>query len=411
MGVHYVQQFTMLYFSQLVNTKVRDSADVTVGRLKDIMIQPSVGTYAPLLFLFVIGSKKQELYIPFTHVSNISPSEITLNKVASNIPTKKPIGHFVYLDKDLVDEQIVDVDGARVVRVNDLKLGVFNDEDCLLGIDVGFKAILRRLGLAWLVGDAFQSQLIDWRKAQQVKGALQVDTLSDDLIRLHPADLANIIEDLSTKHGARLVTSLDEDTAAQVLEELDPRLQKIMIGRLGPEKTANILEKMSTDEVTDLIKMLPVKQAEEVLKVLPGVKLDNVEKLLHYKDDTAGGLMTTDMIRAEPNWTVKQTMEEIKQHSKTMRSLLYVYVVDEKNTFMGAISMRRLLLAEPKQKIGTLVPNDHPMAALLVQHSIRDIVRIMTKYDLYTAAVLDPENKLLGMVTIDDVMRHLHPEA
>lgn len=401
----------MIYFSQLIGAKVRDNADVKVGRLKDILIQPSVGTYAPLLFLLVVGSKKQEHYIPFVYVQNTSSTEITLNKVLLNIQTEKPEGDFVYLNQDLLDEQIVDVEGARVVRVNDLKLGVFNDEDCLLGIDVSFKAILRRLGLSWLVGDALQSQLIDWRKAQQVKGALQVNTLSNDLIRLHPADLANIIEDLSTKHGASLVTSLDEDTAAQVLEELDPRLQKILISHLGTEKTAHILEKMSTDEVTDLVKMLPAKEAEQVLKILPGVKLDNVEKLLHYKDDTAGGLMTTDMVRAEPDWTVKQTMEEIKNNSKTMRSLLYVYVVDEHNTFKGAVSMRRLLLAESKQKIGQLVPKDHPLAALHVHHSIRDIVRIMTKYDLYTAAVLGPENKLLGMVTIDDVMRVLHPEA
>lgn len=403
----------MIYFSQLLRANVKDSADVMVGRLKDILILPEVGQYAPLLFLFVIGRRKQKYFIPYTYVANLSPSEITLTNVFAKIPSAEPANEksLVYLDKDLLDEQIVDVEGARVVRVSDLQLGPFEGRLSLLGIDVSFKAIMRRLGLSWLVGDMLKSRLIDWRKAQQVKGALRVNTLSQDLIRLHPADLANIIEDLSSRHAARLVTSLDKDTAAQVLEELDPQHQKMLVSRLGPEKAVPILEKMSTDEVTDLIQMLPDSEAKQVLAKLPGGKQGNVVKLLHYKDNTAGGLMTTDLIRAKPTWTVQQTMDEIKTHSKTMRSLLYVYVVDGQDVLLGAISLRRLLMASPQQKISKLLSTDHPLTALLVHHSIRDIVRIMTKYDLYTAAVLDQNNKLLGMVTIDDVMRILHPEA
>jgi CBS domain-containing protein len=401
----------MMYFSQLLRLKVRDSADTVVGRLKDILIDPKPGRYAPLLFL-VVATRRGDSYIPFSFVANLGNTEITLKNPEHAIPKTAPSEDCVFLDRDIIDEQIVDIDGARVVRVNDLKLGVFRDQMSVLGIDVSFKAILRRLGVDLLdVFDFFKVNLIDWRKAQRVKGALRVDSLSNDLIRLHPADLANIVEDLSAKHGARLVTSLDHDTAAQVLEELDPRRQKILVSRLGPEKSADILEKMPVDELTDLIQMLPEQEAKRVLAQLPDRKLGNVERLLVYKDDSAGGLMTTDMVQVQPDWTVAETLEEIKLRSKSMRSLLYVYVVDGNGTFRGAVSLRRLLISEPAQLLSDLIPKDHPISVLQVEDSIRDVVRTMTKYDLYTAAVVDAKHRLLGMVTIDDVMRFLYPEA
>ncbi len=403
----------MLYLSQLLKTKIRDSSEKVVGVLVDIVIKPREGQYAPLLFL---GARKkfsrQILYIPLSAVAALAASEITLRLRAANISPGAPKEGSVWLVKDIFDEQIVDVEGARVVRVNDLKLGLVEDAWCVIGIDVGLSGLLRRLRASWLdVFHLFEPSLIDWRKAQRVKGALRVDSLSDDLIRLHPADLANIIEDLSTKHGARLVRSLGDTVAAQVLEELEPRFQKILVDRLGPEKTSHILEKMSTDEVADLIQMIPPKEAEEILAKLHGRKLTSVEQLLRYEDNTAGGLMTTDLIRVKPSWTIQQALEEIRKHSDSMRSVLYIYVVDDAEVFQGAVSLRRLVFADPRQKVSELLIKDHPYAVLRVHYSIRDVVRIMTKYDLYTAAVLDRDNKLLGMVTIDDVMRHLHPQA
>lgn len=403
----------MLYLSQLLKTKVRDSSEKTVGALVDIVVKPREGHYASLLFLCVRRRfSRQILYIPMSATAAFAASEITLRMLAANIPPGAPEADSVWLVRDIFDEQIVDVEGARVVRVNDLKLGLVENTWCVIGIDISLSGLFRRLKLGWLdVFHLLEPSFIDWRKAQRVKGALRVDSLSDDLIRLHPADLANIIEDLSTRHGARLVRSLGDAIAAQVLEELEPRLQKILVDRLGPEKTSRILEKMSTDEAADLIQMLPAKEAEEILSKLPGHKLTSVEQLLRYEDDTAGGLMTTDLIRVKPRWTVQQTLKEIEKRSESMRSVLYVYVVDEAEVFQGAVSLRRLIFAEPRNKVGELLAKDHPYATLSVHHSIRDIVRIMTKYDLYTAAVLDRENKLLGMVTIDDVMRHLHPQA
>lgn len=403
----------MLYLSQLLKTKVTDSSEKVIGRLVDIAIKPQEGQYAPLLFLAVRQRfSRHAFYIPMSSVAAMAASEISLRIRAEKIPATASGKDCVWLVKDIFDEQIVDVEGARVVRVNDLKLGLVDDVWSLFGIDVSMSGLLRRLKMSWL--DVFhwlEPTFIDWRKAQRVKGALRVDTLSNDLIRLHPADLANIVEDLSTKHGTRLVGSLDDATAAKVLEELEPRLQKILVDRLGPDRAADILAKMSTDEVTDLIQMLSPQEAEIVLAKLPNRKLTSVSELLRYEDDTAGGLMTTDLVQVKPDWSAEQALGEIKKHSDSMRSVLYVYVVDEAGIFQGAVSLRRLVFADARVKVDDLIIRDHPYATLRPEHSIKDVVRIMTKYDLYTAAVLDDKNKLLGMVTIDDVMRFLHPEA
>lgn len=402
----------MLYFSQIINSLVVDSADVKLGRIKDVIINSKGGQYGPLEFLVVRERRGKERHIPYEMVANLSPRLVSLKNLAADIPPTTPGDDLVYLDRDILDQQIVDLDGARVVRVNDLKLGPFRNVMCVLGIDISFKGLLRRLGLAWIdLFNILEVTLIDWRRAQRVKGSLRVDTISKDLQRLHPADLANIIEDLSTKHGVRLVTSLKADVAAQVLEEVDPHLQKTLVNRLGPEQASSILAKMSIDEVVDLLRMLPKDEARRFLAVFQKQRQESVEELLRYEDDTAGGLMTTDFFVGQPEWTVARTLEELKRRALEFRSILYIYVTDHSGVFLGAVSLRRLLTAEVAQTLQELIKRLPPVSTLRVHHELKDIVRIMTKYDLYTAAVLDGKHHLVGMVTIDDVMRCLHPQA
>ena len=174
----------MAYLSQILNTKITDSADILVGRLKDVAIVPVAGEYAPLLFLLLKKHGQEEIFVPYEYVENISREEIALKNLISKIPTNGPTDEYILLSRDVLDQQIVDVGGARVVRVNDLRIGLFENKMCVLGIDISFKGLLRRLGLAWLVIiNVFKVNLIDWRKTQPVKGALKLDTLSEDLIK------------------------------------------------------------------------------------------------------------------------------------------------------------------------------------------------------------------------------------
>lgn len=402
-----------MYLSRLLKTDVTDSSDQVVGRLKDVLIQNRSGKYAPLLFLLVEQKKSHHLmYIPMEYVSNLSKEEISLKNLIGTIPQTEPEGRYIYLDRDVMDEQIVDLEGARVVRVNDLRIAMFENVMCVLGIDVSFRGILRRLRLTWMdIFSVFKVQLIDWSKTRMVKGTVKLDTVSDALVELHPADLANIIEDLTVKQGSKLVDALDAKAAAQVMEEMDPAMQKMIIKYLGPERAHDIVEKMSVDETVDLLQMLPKAEAKKFLSYLQESTSKKVSNLIEYPDDTAGGLMTTEYVEAEPDWTVEQVVAEVRRLSANFRSLLYVYVTDANDTFLGAISVRNLLLAKPVDTVRMIMKVVPESSILTVGLKIKEIIEVMTKYNLFMAAVVDEKKRLVGVVTIDDVMRHLAPHA
>jgi len=406
----------MLYLCHVIGTKVLDSADHVVGTLQDLVISPKTGEYASVKFLVVKPTKgKKDVFIPYEYVDDFSKEEVSLKTLFRKVDLEKHISDkSVFLDKDVLDQQIVDVSGIRVVRVNDLRMGKVNGKMCVLGIDISTRGLLRRLGMEWIdFFDWFNVEMIDWRKAQPLRRELKLSMSSNELDRLHPADLANIIEDLNIQHGSNLVESLDVKDAAKVLEELEPGLQKILVKYLGPDKASDILSQMSIDEVVDLMKGLPREEAKVFLSHLRGSKMKNVEKLLLYPDDTAGGLMTLDFMKVEPGMTVKQVMEDIKKHSAKHRSVLYIYVVDNDDKFKGVVSLRSLIVADSGKKMSELThENDfHKNSTLEVDDDVDEIMEVMTKYDLFTAAVLDDKGKLLGIVSIDDVMRHLVPNA
>lgn len=398
----------MLYFSQILGQKVLDSSDLIVGKLSDLLIKYRAGMYSPLNYVQVKTKDNQEgIFIDYDNIESLSPQGITLKTIFSKVPIVVPDKDNIYLKKSVLDQQIVDTAGARVVRVNDIKLGYFQEQMCVLAVDVSMKGLWRRLSLDWLDVFGFLIvRLIDWRNVHPVKGMLKLNTISKDLIKLHPADLANILEDLNYKHGSKIVRSLDSYKAAKVLEEVDPHLQKALVHLLEPEQLVDILGKMSSDEVADLIKILPRHEGAELLSSLQNGKLQRVEKLLHFADNTAGGLMTTDFVSARPDWTVAQTIDEVKKLSSHMRSILYVYVTDKDGFFKGVVSLRHLLISGPQQKLKDVI-KDRKYTTLRLSQAADEILKIMKRYDLYSAAVLDGHKKLMGIVSIDDVLQHV----
>lgn len=404
----------MPYLSQLLDNKIMDSADTVIGRLEDILVMPKAGEYVPLEFLVVkIKGKKDFDYIPYEFVETFTSNEISLKFLTKKIPFQKVVDEkFLRLRKHVFDQQIVDLSGARVVRVNDLRIGNFDGDMCILGIDVSTKGLLRRLKMEWLdFFDVLKVHLIDWREAQPLQGSLKLDTVTDNLKHLHPADLANIIEDLNMNHRNNLVQSLGAQNAANVFEEVTPELQKILIKHWGPKKSSRILSQVSSDEIVDLMRTLPENEAHTFISYLKDTKVAKIEKLREYPDDTAGGLMTLDFINAKLDWTVSKTIKEIKKLSKTLRSIIYIYVTDENGVFCGPVSLRTLIISSPRKKLKNLVKDFSMNAVLKGDFKLDKIIEIMTKYNLYTCAVIDENNKLLGIVSIDDVMRSLFPHA
>ncbi|MDE2311828.1 MAG: magnesium transporter [Patescibacteria group bacterium] len=406
----------MPYISHLLGKKIFDSSDSMVGVLEDVLISPKNGSFSPLEYLMVkTRPEKLVKFVPYVYVDNFTDSGISLKSLFKSIALNAvPEGNYIYLRKEVLDRQIVDVSGTRVVRVNDLRIGNFENRTCVLAIDSSFRGILRRLGLTdTFLARPFKVNLIDWRYAQLVdgKGGLQLNTLAEHLRELHPADLANIVEELDIKQGSGLLSALDERAAAKVLEELDTDLQNILMKYLGPEKAGKILAQMSSDEIVDLIKTFSSDEARHYLNQVEGRKAESLKQLAEYPDNTAGGLMTLDFVAVRPESTAAQALDEVRRQSPTFRSIFFVYVTNAEGWFEGVISLRRLMVAPPETKVSRLAKNFRSPAVLKPTDKTSKIIQLMTRYNLYTAAVVDRHNKLLGVVTIDDVMRQLYPAA
>ncbi len=406
----------MPYISELLNNKIYDSSDESVGKLQDILITAKEASFAPLEFLVIKTNTRQIKFVPYEFVANFDSNQISLKNLFNGIAlTELPAGQqYVYLKKEILDRQIVDVAGTRVVRVNDLRISVLENKMSVVGIDASFRGLLRRFGLTGtFLASPFKVNLIDWRQAKLLEGTgpLQLNTAAEQLGRLHPADLANIVEDLDIKAGSRLLASLDSIRAAKVLEEVDPKLQTLLVKYLGPEHSGKILAQMSSDEFVDLVKTLSSHESGKFLENVHSGQAENLQKLISYPDNTAGGLMTVDFVSARPSWTVTRTIDEIRKQSDKMHSIVHIYITEEDSTFKGIISVRRLLLAEPGQLMKDLAKQFPNNSSLKPGDKIEKIIKLMTKYNLYTAAVLEKDKKLAGVVTIDDVMRQLFPTA
>jgi magnesium transporter len=201
-------------------------------------------------------------------------------------------------------------------------------------------------------------------------------------------------------------------TAARVLEELEPELQKILVQNLGPERAASVMQKMSIDELADLIQMLPEYKSKEIMQNLPSDSTQKVRKILEYDEDTAGGLMTTEYVSAFSNTTVSQVVDMIKKTYHMHRGVYFVYITDESGVFKGVVSVRKLLVSEKNQTMRELLDiDDKEKTTATPEQTVLEIAALMTKYNLTSLAVLDGGKKLLGVITVDDVMRHFVPHA
>ncbi|HPV70426.1 MAG TPA: CBS domain-containing protein [Candidatus Magasanikbacteria bacterium] len=404
----------MFYLSEVINASVRDSADTIVGKLVDFVIAQKAGAYSSLDYILIKEKKSKEtIWVPFKYVENLGKGSITLATVLSKISKVQPKKDCLFLYNEILDQQIVDTGGVRIVRVNDLQLGLFQEKICVLGIDVSFKGILRRLNLDKLdFLNVFKVFLIDWRKAQPIHGHLKVDALAEGLVKLHPADLANIVEKLNLNEGILLLKTLDENTAGRVMEEIQPEIQKILVQRLGTEESAQVVQKMSVDELVDLIQSLSSEEAAAILKKLPeDIKTQRVKKMLVYSEDTAGGLMSTEYLTAFNNSTVEEVIENIKKHFSEFNTLHFIYIIDKDGKFLGVVSLRHLLIAEKKQTMQEIMKNLVKLPVVRVDQDIKEVSSIITKYNLMSIAVVDKDEKMLGVVTVDDLMRYFLPQA
>jgi len=404
----------MFYFSSIINTPVHDKDNELIGRLRDIAIESNKGRrYPPLVGILVKKYKSnEEIFISADKIAAWSSDSVVLRVSKEEVVWPEPSESLIFLGKSVLDRQIVDLSGVRVVRVNDLQFGQVHSVMSLLAIDVSSSGLLRRIGFRQSMLGFLKPNLLEWHSVHIIGDKLQLATGRDELVRLHPADIANLVEKMNVKQGSQFLRSLDQATAAKVMEEVSPHIQKMMVRHLGAERASVILEKMSMDELVDLIQLLPSVESREIIEKLPAQKdVNRVKKILEYDEDTAGGLMTTEFISAHLETQVSEVIEKIRRDSHQHRSIHFVYVADDKKKYLGVASLRRLIVADPKQKIKEIMKRTKRTPVVNEEQSVREIANIITKYNLLSVAVVDKSGRLLGVVTVDDIMRHLVPNA
>lgn len=406
--------FSEMFVSELIGDPVVDRLQENIGRVKDVII--TLGEVFPKvigLLVELAGEKKELKVLLVGEIDLIGKQFVTTRAVKDRVAWAMEREGEVLLLRDVMDQQVVDLEGARVIRVNDLKLAKVDQDVRLIAADVGLSGMLRRIGLGkpinWLYNlfrKKLSEQLIGWDHVQNLSGG-KISIPTKSITDLHPADVAQIISQVKTDDKGVILANLSDKTAAEALHELEPMLAAVLIANLEAKKAVNILEKMPLDEVADIIGDLPKDKSEELLRLMRVRKAAQIRELLKHKDETAGGLMTTEFIALSQNMTVEQVIARLREMAPDAEIIYYLYVVDEMGHLMGALSLRTLIVSLPHKMISEIMIKN--IIAVSPEMNQREVAGMISKYNLLAVPVVDKEGKMLGIVTVDDVMDFVLP--
>ncbi|HEV2013988.1 MAG TPA: CBS domain-containing protein [Candidatus Dormibacteraeota bacterium] len=324
----------------------------------------------------------------------------------------------LWLSRQILDKQIVDMDGRRVVRVNDLQLSQIDGSMLLVGVDVGSRGLARRVGLEGL-GRRFAStlhldwpqKLISWEAVDPVRSdvsSVKLRIAHTKLAKLHPADIADIVHELSPDDRSAVFAALSDEKAADTLEEIDEtHMQASILERLDVERASDILEAMAPDEVADLLADMPQERAQQLLQKMEEDEAEDVEELLAYREDTAGGLMTTEYVAVLHTLTAAEAIDRLRELEPDAANVYYVYVIDDEEHLLGVLSLRDLIVAKPETKIRDFMIKN--VISVGVDAGPREVAEVTAKYNLLAVPVVDQHNRIQGIVTVDDVMERVMP--
>ena len=405
----------MPFLSKFLGRTVWDSEGQRVGKLVDLLalIQRP---YPPIVALAVKGDREAAILIPWEEVRVMAGPVIVLEVKADAIVPYVPAKRDLFLARDVLDKQVIDIDGLRVVRVNDLELAKVGEDYHLLNVDIGWRSLLRRLDVENILAKilslrrrALPTRFIAWSDIEPLPShEVQLKVPRSRIADLHPADIAEILSDLTPHAGGALISSLDNEMVADALEELEPESQASMLRTLHDERAADVLEAMTPDDAADLLSELSPERREKLLHLMEKEEREEVKELLAYPEDSAGGLMTTEYVTVPPQISAAQAIELLRQEALEAETIFYVYVIDEEEHLLGVFSLRELILALPEAKVADFM--HHKVIKVVLGTPSEEVVRVMAKYDLLAVPVVDGENCLQGIVTADDAVDLILPE-
>lgn len=402
----------------VLGAKVVDSAGIQHGVLSDLAASWSGGDDLPVVTHGVIRQHGKTKTFAWQNV-DLSPREVKISMPVQEVSVEPgPI----LLKQHVLDHQLVDTQDMRVVRVSDIRLANAADGTLVvLGIDPGQYAVIRRvLPAAW--ADALskrfgwdESPFIPWSDVESTGGdgtsVIRLRTTRDGLRHLHPADIADILEQLHPQERNALINSLPVETAADAVSEADEDVQREIIEQLSPEKAADILEEMEPDDAVDIVQDLSGSKRKELLDEMDAEEASELKELLNYDENTAGGLMTTSYLAVPAGLTTQATIDRIRELSPDAETIYYIYVVDDHECLTGVISLRDLIVSSPNTPLWNIMVDDEKLVSVHPDDELEQVATVLEHYDLLAVPVVATSGKLLGIVTVDDTLEELLPPS
>ncbi|MEI6141699.1 MAG: CBS domain-containing protein [Mariniphaga sp.] len=414
-----MKSFTTFYLSRVIGKKVFDANGEFIGVVKDLLVDSNYSfetTGKPFVSGIQLKQGKEAKcysFQSFRITKGNGTIIVTCDKLAEL--SAESIENDLFLVQVILDKQIVDLYGHKLVRANDVRLVSLVEGTYVVAVDIGIEGLLRRIGIVKplkalfsIFGKSVPSKFILWEEVEAIDYSnlnIKLSKSYSKLQTLHPSDLADIIEELDKKSRTNVFSQLDEEQAADVFEELNTEAQVHLIESLPIEKVADVLEKMPADEVADIMDALEDEKVELLLKEMEKDTSEEVRELLEYPDNTVGSIMSTDILCYKENETVEQVINDLRSKRPEPEELFSLFVTGENDELIASFSLRDLVLSLPEVKIGQIMRRSP--VHLYDYLKVDDIAEIIDKYNMLAIPVLDKKGILQGMVVIGDVVEDL----
>lgn len=408
----------MAFVSELQGKVVTDVDGERVGTLKDLLAVMLVKNTHPQIKAIVVKGRGADRIISIEDVAVLIAPGIPLKIRQEDLQPYPLTDAELWLIRDVLDKQIIDMNGVRVVRVNDLEITRVNGSIFVSNVDIGGAGLLRRMGLGSLArrssaksGTSPATGAISWDDVELLgkDQPMRLKVTGDKLAELHPADLAEIISDLNRSESREFLENLDVKVVADTLEEVEPEFQASLVEEMANEKVADVLEEMAPDEAADLLAELPDDRSQELLELMEDDEAEGVRELLTYPVESAGGIMNTEFIAVRAEWSAAQTLDYLRQTAHEAETIYYIYVTDEDSHLQGVLSLRDLVLINPRKKVSEFM-HDRVITVNLLD-SQEACAQMVSKYNLLAVPVVDEDNVIHGIVTADDALDKMIPTA
>ncbi len=403
----------ILHLSSLVKSPLVDRSGEKLGKVSDLIVRLGDGGYPPISGLLATVGRR-DLFVPVDLVAVLEPGRVTLRGETLNLRRFERRPNELLLARDLAARHLINLVGARLVKANEIELACIDGSWRVVGVDPSGRPVMRRLLPKRLARRIKSGQILDWSSIEPFVGHVPTAQLRipyRKLARLHPAQIADLVEEASHDEGEEIIEAVGQDSAleADVFEELDTDHQLEFLRSRSDREVAALLANMAPDDAADLLVDLDHERRQPVLELMPPARQRKVRSLLSYNRESAGGLMNPDYVCVPGSTTVSDVLERVRASDSLPETLSVVYTMDRDRRVSGSVSIVRLLRSDPSTVVSELVEPD-PIV-LPPDADIHEVVRKMTDYNLTAVPVVDAEKQMIGVITVDDVLELMLPEG